>query len=280
MEILKRSRRTPTARPSRLAIDQLHPPTCPPGHVIAPPDFIGVGAQKAGTTWWFRLIEAHPKVHAIPNQRPELHFFDRFVDGWPDAGDIERYHRFFPRPPGALAGEKTPNYMACSWVPSMLRDAAPDARLISLLRDPIARYVSGRTHDEQRSGRPPAETRDPADEIRWVGDAFAKGLYAQQLDWLYACFPRERLLVLQYESCVRDPAAELARTYEFLGLPPHRPPDEELTRPRNITQAEKIQLDPRRHHLLVELYSADVHRLATMVPGLDLALWPDFSGSR
>jgi len=35
-----------------------------------------VGAQKAGTTWWFRIIEAHPGVYHDPDQRPELHFFD------------------------------------------------------------------------------------------------------------------------------------------------------------------------------------------------------------
>ncbi len=255
------------------------PPDCPPGWRTGPPDFVGVGAQKAGTTWWFRLIEAHPAVHAIEGQRPELHFFDRYLDGWPSREDIDLYHRFFPRPAGAMAGEKTPNYMACHWVPEMLREAAPDARLICILRDPIARYVSGRTHDEHRTGAAAGTveaSRDVADEMRWVGDAFAKGLYAQQLRWLLAAFPSEQVLVLQYERCVRDPGAALARTYRFLDLSDHRLEEAELTRPRNVTRQEKLDLDPRRRALLVELYAPEVRQLSTMVPDLDLSLWPDF----
>jgi hypothetical protein len=54
-----------------------HPP-CPEGWTTGPPDFVIFGAQKSGTTWWFRLIEQHPGVVQPANQRPELHFFDRF----------------------------------------------------------------------------------------------------------------------------------------------------------------------------------------------------------
>jgi hypothetical protein len=251
-------------------------PDCPPGWRTGPPDFVGVGAQKAGTTWWFKLIEAHPRVHAIPDQRPELHFFDRYLEGWPEPADIERYHRFFPRPDGYLAGEKTPNYMACHWVPRMLHEAAPGTRPIVLLRDPIARYVSGRTHDDARMTRVQGGGRDAADDVRWVSDAFAKGLYAQQLDWLRSAFSDDRILVLQYERCVRDPAGQLARTYAFLGLPLHEPPAEELVRPRNVTRRDKLDLAPQRRELLVEAYRADVARLSGMVPDLDLSLWPDF----
>ena len=69
------------------------PPPCPPGWHTGPPDFVILGAQKAGTTWWFRLIEAHPGVVQPETQRPELHFFDRLTDTWPTAADqIGRAH--------------------------------------------------------------------------------------------------------------------------------------------------------------------------------------------
>ena len=38
------------------------------------PDFVGIGAQKAGTTWLHRNLQAHPGVY-MP--RKELHYFDR-----------------------------------------------------------------------------------------------------------------------------------------------------------------------------------------------------------
>jgi hypothetical protein len=53
-------------------------PVAPSGWTVAPPDFVGVGAQKAGTTWWYTLLSSHPGVHAPPGRRKELHYFDRF----------------------------------------------------------------------------------------------------------------------------------------------------------------------------------------------------------
>ena len=41
------------------------------------PDFIGIGAQKAGTTWLDRNLRAHPQIW-MP-ERKELHYFDRRI---------------------------------------------------------------------------------------------------------------------------------------------------------------------------------------------------------
>lgn len=254
------------------------PPVCPPSWRTGPPDFIIVGAQKAGTTWWFRLIESHPDVHQADDQRPEIHFFDRFFSTWPTSEDIEEYHRFFPRPDGGIAGEKTPTYMSCHWAPEMIRYAAPDTRLIAILRDPIARYVSGRTHEDRRLREILGTERDWTNDARWVEAAFTKGLYAQQLAWLRTSFPEDRVLVLQYERCMADPAAELARTFAFLGLPPHESSPDELAIPRNVTRTDKLILEPERRALLVRRYRSDVTALTQMMPHLDLALWPDFAG--
>ena len=68
-------------------------PECPPGWSVGPPDFVIFGAQKSGTTWWFRLIEQHPGVVQPKNQRPELHFFDRLWAEPLTEEHIERYHR-------------------------------------------------------------------------------------------------------------------------------------------------------------------------------------------
>jgi len=260
--------RARTRRRAGSVLDLPEPPACPPGWRTGPPDFVGVGAQKAGTTWWFTLIAAHPRVHHDDRLRPELHYFDRFVDAWPSVEDVERYHRFFPRPAHGLAGEKTPEYMADYWVPAMLREAAPQARLIVLLRDPLERYLSARTQGRQR---------DWPNERRTIGDAFHRGLYADQLRRLGASFPADRILVLQYERCVADPAGQLERTFRFLDLEPHVVPDELLHRPRNVTHRGKVGLQPARRDLLVKLYEPDVEVLPGIVPDLDLRLWPNFA---
>ncbi len=247
-------------------VARLEPPPCPAGWRTGPPDFIGLGAQKAGTTWWFDLIAAHDGVY-LPPRRRETHFFDRYLDHWPGRADIELYARFFPRSEGVITGEKTPAYLADHWVPAMLARAAPDVRLIALLRDPIERYRSGRTHAREHGW--------PEDRVV-IGDQFQRGLYAAQLHRYLDHFPRDRLLVLQYEQCVAQKELELARTYDFLGLPPHDVALTESDRQRGARRSEKLELEPERRALLVDLYSRDIERLLQLVPDLDLTLWPDF----
>jgi hypothetical protein len=228
---------------------------------------VGVGAQKAGTTWWFHLITAHPGVHHDPRQRPELHFWDRFSHSWPTADDIARYHRLFARPPSAKIGEKTPDYMAYYWAPPMLKQAAPDARIIVLLRDPVERYLSARAHGA---------------EAGWLLDAineailFERGLYTSQVRRLHAVFGRDQVLVLQYEQCVRDPAALIGRTYEFLGLEPHKLADDVLRQKKNVSREAKVTLDPVRLAAMRDAYAPDVRALLAEVSEIDLSLWPHF----
>ena len=112
-------------------------PECPPDWRTGPPDFVGIGAYRSGTTWLYEMIAAHPDV-AIPPGRPkELHFFESFWEGGFTPAEVARYHRYFPRPAGKLVGEWTPRYMFDSWTPRMLAVAAPEARLLVVLRDPV-----------------------------------------------------------------------------------------------------------------------------------------------
>lgn len=244
------------------------PPRCPPGWSVGPPDFVAVGAQKAGTTWWFHLIAAHPDVYHDPDQRLELHFWDRYSHSWPTADDIGRYHRLFPRPPGAKTGEKTPDYMVDYWVPRMLVEAAPEARILVLLRDPIERFRSATAHGTAKG---------------WIRDRmterviFEYGLYAGQVARLVDVFDARRLLFLQYERCVREPATQLARTYEFLGLPLYVPSDDVMAQRRNVSRGTKPAIEPRRLAALRGAYAPDVRLLCDLVPDLDLSLWPNFA---
>ena len=110
----------------RSRYDQLQPiPECPDGWQTGPPDFVILGAQKSGTSWWQGLVEEHPQVVRPPGQRMELHFFDHFWDRWPSDEQFERYLRYFPRPEGGLVGEKTPGYLYQPWVAPMLARVAP-----------------------------------------------------------------------------------------------------------------------------------------------------------
>lgn len=233
---------------------------------MGPPDYVGVGTARSGTTWWDSLINAHPRVSRSPETPKEVHFFDGLWEQGLAAGDIERYQRFFARPEGHLAGEWTPGYMLDVWTPALLRQAAPGARLLVLLRDPVERFRSGRTLAENRLTV--GSTARAA-----ANAAFNRGLYADQLLRLWAAFPREQVLVLQYERCVADPAVELRRTYEFIGLEPEQGTAGDLGVRVNESRGPKVVLSDRQEDLLVRRYAPENERLSTLVPDLDLTLW-------
>ncbi len=249
------------------------PPQLPPGWRIDPPDFVGVGSARSGTTWWDELIHAHPDVVRVPGVPKEVHFFDRFWEGAFDGADADRYHRFFPRPSGKRAGEWTPGYALDFWTPPLLRRTAPDAKLLLLVRDPVERFRSGLTLTENRM------TLDWKQRASANG-GFQRGVYADQLLRLWAAFPREQVLVLQFEQCVRDPSAQLRRTFAFLRLDQAAADDIDIERRVNETKVRKVPMSDWQRRLLVERYAPENARLAALVPELDLSLWQSSLGGR
>jgi hypothetical protein len=160
----------------------------------------------------------------------------------------------------------------------MMKLAAPDARAIVLLRDPVERYVSGLSHHERGGLVEDTEGlgRVFGDRMRVVSDAIWRGMYATQLEWLQDLYPPDRLLVLQYERCAADPAGQLARTFAFLGLAPHDLPPDELARPRNQAKLEKVAVPEAFLEMLRRYYRPEVRRLLELTPEIDLANWANF----
>jgi hypothetical protein len=227
--------------------------------------------MKSGTSWWNRLIARHPGVSVPPNRPKELHYFDRFVREPVTPDVLDEYCAYFPRAAGTIAGEWTPRYMLDFWVPPLLAAVAPNARILVLLRDPVERYVSGLTHDLSRGERLTA---------RLAASHFGRGLYATLLTSFMRHYPREQILVLQYERCRRDTHLELRRTYEFLGLDHVDFVPADVDRPSNRTSRAKVDLDAAMRSAVTEAYLDEVARVAAMFPEIDPELWPIFRAAR
>jgi hypothetical protein len=92
---------------------------------------------------------------------------------------------------------------------------------------------------------------------------------------VFELFPRERVLVLQFERCTQDIAGQLRATCEFLGLEPF-----EQLPPRAVGRKrpphEKPGLSDTIREELVARLEDDVIRLAQLCPEIDLELWPNF----
>jgi len=149
---------------------------------------------------------------------------------------------------------------------ALIAIAAPKARVLVLLRDPVDRFRSGLTHTDDAS-RAALSQGDTA-------GAFQRGLYGQQLQRVIDAFPREQILIQQYEACRADTAGELARTFAFIGLPPATIDPGRFSRPVNPTTARKIDLTQNLRKALLDGYAPDLERLRSLAPELDLSLWP------
>lgn len=242
-----------------------------------PPDYVGVGTLWAGAGWWHNVLLKHPDVEGGRWSERSLGFFVPFCDRAMTDADVRAYHDYFPRRPGRIAGEWSQRYMFDFWTPALLHRAAPDAKLLVLLTDPIERYRK-RLGSELRK-------RPPEQAAYYMAETLARGRYATQLRSLWDFYAPERTLVLQYERCRQDPLAEYVRTLRFLGL---RDDFEPFSRVRTRISTAARRVVTRRHprtELWPEVRDAlrseltrEMLDLKRLVPDLDLDLWPGFEG--
>ena len=207
---------------------------------MAWPDFLVIGAPKAGTTALHAALAGHPELFMSPVKEPK--FF--LTDGPPPRrgggpGDVQTYREhvwrredyealFDAAPPGALRGESTPFYLYDRRAQRRIRALIPGARMIAVLRDPVERAHSNWTHLWSAGLDPigdfPAAC---AAEDRRVAAGWAPfwhytrlGRYGEQLDHLFGLFPREQVFILRYRDLVGSPGPALDAICAFLGVAP------------------------------------------------------------
>ena len=175
-------------------------------------DFIGIGAQKSGTSWAYTCLYEHPEV-CIPVK--EIHFFSRprYAEG------KEWYEAHFKKcAEGKLRGEWSTSYLYSEEAPERIHECYPNAKLLAILRNPTHRAYS-QYRNAVRSGEIEKSKTflEYSAEEKSVWD---QGLYTKQLNRYFKLFPREQILVLVYEDIKKDPIAFMRRIHEFLGIKP------------------------------------------------------------
>lgn len=238
------------------------------------PDFLLIGAMKAGTSTLIAELAAHP--HVIRARRREIHFFGSRYDrgvAWyrthfPTGYELRRY--------SAITGEGSTSYLANEESPARIRAVLPGAKLIALLRDPVDRAISNYFH-ELRTGREtlpieaafaaeaerlseaPRPTREGQSSLAYR----RRGLYAEQLARYQALFPPEQLLVLRSETLFTDPAAVVDRVCRFLGVDPGLAA--RTYAPKNLGGYDPSRVPPALYEDLTRFYAPHNERLYAMV---------------
>jgi Sulfotransferase domain len=172
--------------------------------------FLGIGVQKAATSWLHDMLSQHPEV--LTSDPKELDFFTSHYDR-----GYRWYHaRFLPGPRSARRGECSPSYFCSRSAPDRAYRYNPELRLFCILRDPVKRAFSNHLH-EVRKQHIPAETPFEAamlDNPMYV----EQGRYARHLRRWIETFGRDRLLVLLAEDIAEDPASAFRAVCRHIGV--------------------------------------------------------------
>ncbi|KAM5307867.1 heparan sulfate glucosamine 3-O-sulfotransferase 3A1-like isoform 1-T1 [Glossophaga mutica] len=180
------------------------------------PQAIIIGVKKGGTRALLEFLRVHPDVRAVG---AEPHFFDRSYDK-----GLAWYRDLMPRTlDGQITMEKTPSYFVTREAPVRISAMSKDTKLIVVVRDPVTRAISDYT--QTLSKRPDIPTFESLTfKNRTTGlidtswSAIQIGIYAKHLEHWLRHFPISQMLFVSGERLISDPAGELGRVQDFLGL--------------------------------------------------------------
>lgn len=221
------------------------------------PDFLILGAQKAGTTALYDAVGQHPEIFTSPVKEPVF---------WGSDGDARRripagvlsvrrrplspteYAALFAEAGNCrMAGEACTDNLFSPVAAERLHRSVPTARLIIILRQPVERAFSSYCYARYNLGletNPDFASVMTCDSERvraqlWPAFQYrALGYYALQLDRFDRLFPPERICVQLYENWRGRPRAVLAEVFRFLGVDPSFMP---VLRQENVSRGVRFE---------------------------------------
>lgn len=220
--------------------------------------FLGIGAQKAGTSWLHAMLSQHPRL--VLAQAKELHYWDKQFPAAP----VQDYLNFFQHPT-AYEGEITPAYATLpSSTIQVMQQHLPELKLIYILRNPIYRAWSAACMFLVKAQMELDEASD-----QWFLDHFnskgsrLRGDYESSIRTWLAIYPRENLLLLDYQLIQTQPQMILHACCEHLTIP-----DFSESQLSTMLLATKVfagkgyELRPALKQALIDLYTPQIHSLS------------------
>jgi Sulfotransferase domain len=219
------------------------------------PNFVVIGAMKAGTVSLSHYLDEHPDVFLGRGGRFGEPTFFVAERNWPRG--LGWYESLFDGAGSATAlGECSPGYAMAplfGGVPERMAQVVPNARLVYVVRDPIARMRSMYMH-QVSAGR---ERRRPEEALlddRYLGPS----LYGFQLAAFLDHFERGQVLVIASEVLREGPREALSAVFGHLGVDPaavdldqryrdHRSMDKPVPRLHDLGWLPRhgVRLEPR-----------------------------------
>jgi hypothetical protein len=212
----------------------------------AKPDVFLVGAPKCGTTALHRQLARHPEIFFAAKEEMNHFATDllRADDPWRSE---DAYLEAFRAASGARRiGDASVFHLFSATAAQAIRSFQPDARILVMLRDPVAWLPSYHSQmlfngDEILSDLAAALAAEPARSRGLELPAHLRfpqrllysrvARFSEQLERYFDAFGRERVHVLIFEDVVRDSERVLRGTLDFLGVDPAHCQGFELANP-------------------------------------------------
>ena len=189
-----------------------------------------VGAQRSGTTYLYKALDAHPEVCMAKPVKPEPKYFMN-----PDnaaAGYESYFNRYFSDAGDVTwLGEKSASYIESEEAALAIKRTVPDATILVMLRDPVERAISHYSFTKDHGLEPydieRAIREEPLRMHTWhtAGTSVnpyaytERGKYVQYLERWERLFAKDRRILLVAEQFIGNQAA-IAELYERLGIDP------------------------------------------------------------
>ena len=198
------------------------------------PDFLIIGAQKAGTTSLYRYLSQHPQI-LKNNSWKEIRYFDvpeNYSQGW------GWYLGHFPsklRKGDKLTCDASPSYLYFKHIPELIKQDLGNIKMIAVLREPVSRAYSAWQMYHSFADSPNDNLKNIADHrtfaeaieqelnsesntAKYPYDYIERGKYAEQLKNYYAYFDKNNILVLNVKSFREALGLALNQVCDFLNL--------------------------------------------------------------
>jgi len=258
----------------------------------AGPDFLCVGAHKAGTTWLYQQLDSHPDFWMPPVK--ELHYLDqlsmvqraahprcrderdlRFLNRLKRLSaeptiDLENYGRLFETKASLLSGDISPNYSTLS--NEVIRQVVgyfPNLKVIFLARDPVERvwsHLSMEVHYRQIKSFDVTNIDEVNRNLLRRGMLLRSYPSVVVARWKRHVHP-EQFHVYFFDD-LQSNATELRRSIlRFLGADPDKPSGRLTSDYNSWTRTEKLQLTNEVRSHLAQFFKKELKTCAARLGG-------------
>ena len=250
------------------------------------PNFLGIGAQKSGTTWLYKNLRKHPQLY-LPETK-EIHYFD-----WYFYKNINWYCKYFK---GAkktqVTGEINPCYSTLSEKKiKLIHKINPKLKIILLLRNPIERAWSQAVMNLVKRKKANIAIVDLFSIIKLATStkkkdfhlikneefiahfnhprSIERGNYLKVIKRWGKYFPNNQIFIGDYNQLKISPDKLLNEIFDFLGTKQvtewnNYPLHSKI----NSTKKERTRIPDELYEYLSRIYSNDLKMLKEKIPNI------------